>query len=156
MTEVSTHWAGEGQLLGYGESDSTGAWLKIRVTPEDLEHFRGLKGTTFDVLFANPDQPTGQLTEKKVERKNRGGKLSNAAAILCKDADFQSYAYLWYREAHGEPGDMATGEDIAIRYMRDKCGVMSRAELDSSPEAADKYRKLHEDFMVWARQNLGE
>lgn len=48
MTEENPiHWEDESQLIGYGESDSTGAWLKFRVLPEDLELFRGLKGQTF-------------------------------------------------------------------------------------------------------------
>src|SRR3990172_3031808 len=54
------HWANEAPLLGYGESDSAGAWLKFRVTPEDLEHFRGLKGTVFyltTVEIANDGTP---------------------------------------------------------------------------------------------------
>jgi len=40
-------WNDESQLLGYGESDSTGPWVKFRVELEALEKFRGLKGTVF-------------------------------------------------------------------------------------------------------------
>lgn len=55
MTENLIHWSDEAQLLGYGESDSTGAWLKFRVNPEDLEEFRGLKGTVFYLTVIQMD-----------------------------------------------------------------------------------------------------
>lgn len=63
MTENIIHWSDEAQLLGYGESDSTGAWLKFRITPEDLDRFRGLKGTVFyltTVEIANDGQPVAK------------------------------------------------------------------------------------------------
>ena len=53
---MSEHWRGESQLMGFGESDSGGAWIKLQVMPEDLEHFRGQKGTCFYVLLANVDE----------------------------------------------------------------------------------------------------
>lgn len=47
-------YRGEMQLLGYGESDSSGRWIKLRL-PEDegdpLENFRGLKGQPFAVVM---------------------------------------------------------------------------------------------------------
>ena len=29
MTDPRIHWSEEAQLIGYGESDSTGAWIKF-------------------------------------------------------------------------------------------------------------------------------
>ena len=63
------HWQSEAQLMGFGESDSSGAWIKLQVMPEDLDQFRGLKGVCFDVTLANPNQPTGQPVQKAVQQK---------------------------------------------------------------------------------------
>jgi hypothetical protein len=63
--ENMIHWADDGQLLGYGESDTTGCWLKIRILPEDLDKFRGLKGTIFywtAVELAEDGQPVENIT----------------------------------------------------------------------------------------------
>lgn len=59
--EIKVHWADEAQLIGYGETDSTGAWLKFRVLPDDLEAFRGLKGQVFAVSMVKLDEMTGKL-----------------------------------------------------------------------------------------------
>ena len=64
MNENLIHWSDEAQLLGYGESDSTGAWLKFRITPEDLDKFRGHKGTVFyltTVEIAANGQPVAKI-----------------------------------------------------------------------------------------------
>ena len=47
---------GETKLMGYGESDSSGAWIKLQVLPEDLEIFRGLKGEVFETSLRNVDK----------------------------------------------------------------------------------------------------
>lgn len=64
MTEKNIHWQSEAQLMGFGESDTSGAWIKLQVMPEDLDQFRGLKGVCFDVTLANPNQPTGAQPQK--------------------------------------------------------------------------------------------
>lgn len=57
---------GETKLMGYGESDSSGAWIKLQVTTEDLAIFRGLKGEVFDTAMRNVDK--GPLPEPKPEK----------------------------------------------------------------------------------------
>lgn len=55
-----TTYHDEVQLLGYGESDSGGCWIKFRILPEDMETFRGLKGERFACalqLIDNDEQP---------------------------------------------------------------------------------------------------
>ena len=46
----------ETKLMGYGESDSSGAWIKLQVLPEELEIFRGLKGEVFETSLRNVDR----------------------------------------------------------------------------------------------------
>jgi hypothetical protein len=83
MTENIIHWSNEAPLLGYGESDSAGAWLKFRVTPEDLEHFRGLKGTVFyltTVEIANDGTPVVKATseESQDDKNTRAARMMDA------------------------------------------------------------------------------
>lgn len=71
MTDPRIHWSEEAQLIGYGESDSTGAWIKFIIRPEDLQHFRGLKGTVFYltlVELANDGQPVEKVSAHKPEK----------------------------------------------------------------------------------------
>jgi len=57
------------QLLGYGESDTSGAWIKFQILPEDLEKFRGLKGTIFNNTLVKLNSNTGEPEEQKRPKK---------------------------------------------------------------------------------------
>lgn len=59
------------QLMGYGESDSSGAWIKFQIEPEDLEKFRGLKGTEFHVVLVKLNSNTGEPEPQKRKKKPR-------------------------------------------------------------------------------------
>jgi len=56
----------ETKLMGYGESDSSGAWIKLQILPEELEIFRGLKGEVFETALRNVDR--GPIKEVKPEK----------------------------------------------------------------------------------------
>lgn len=43
------------KLMGHGESDTSGCWIKLQVLPEHLERFRGLKGEIFEVTMRQLD-----------------------------------------------------------------------------------------------------
>lgn len=73
------------------------------------------------------------------------GSLCQSAIKLCEDAKFQMFA-----SQHGaRPGDP---EDGAAGYLRTYCGVESRKDIDSSPEARAKFA----DMMRLYREWLGE
>lgn len=150
--DIDPYWSGEAQLMGYGESDSAGAWIKLQVTTEDLAAFRGLKGTSFDVLLANPDQPVGKVEDDKP----KGGPKSKAAALLCKDPDFQRYCYARSQNISLEPGAVnyawnteADREANAKSLMCYWCHIQSRAELDHDEKAWDYYQAMTLDFHKW-------
>ena len=79
---IKVHFSDEAQLLGYGESDSTGAWIKFRVTDEDLGVFRGLKGQVFAMSLVKLDDMTGrletvnQILDKPEEKKPKKRKAA--------------------------------------------------------------------------------
>lgn len=58
----------------------------------------------------------------------KGGPLSKWAALRCKDVRFQA----WVNESD---------EDAARNAILATCGIRSRAELDSNPEAAGLFSK---------------
>lgn len=62
------------KLMGYGESDSSGAWIKLQVLPEHLEIFRGLRGELYEVtmrLMGNDGKPV-----KAIVPNTYGGEAS--------------------------------------------------------------------------------
>lgn len=66
MTPEDFDFMGETKLMGYGESDTSGAWIKLQVQTEDLAKFRGLKGEVFETALRNVDRgPVEQPKEDK-------------------------------------------------------------------------------------------
>lgn len=77
---------------------------------------------------------------------------SNHCAILCKDEDFQK----WSREQLEQSSWVQTepSEENAIKLVKTICGIESRAELDTDPEALARYQTLIE--IPYYRQRTGE
>lgn len=144
---MKIHFNGEVQLMGYGESDSSGAWIKLQILPEDLESFRGLKGTTFDITLANPDQPVGTPAKEPTPGKPKGGALSKEAGKICHVLEFQQYCADQLTSV--SPTTFEPSHDIAANYIRSFCGIESRAELDHNATAAKKFRNLMTDYSRW-------
>lgn len=79
----------------------------------------------------------------KPERK--GGPLARRAGILCSEGAFQKFL----TERIGRPYANVTNAEEAADYVRFKCEVNSRAELDHNPEAADRFRALDSEYVAW-------
>ena len=59
--------------------------------------------------------------------------LSRLAGMLCGNAEFQAHLG-------------ATCSESAAAIVRRRCGITSRRELDSSPEAAKRFHELRRSF----------
>lgn len=68
----------------------------------------------------------------------RGGKYAQQAGILCNEGAFIKWM-----------GD--TDAEGAANLLREHCGVISRAHLDSNEAAARKFLDLKADYQVWLR-----
>lgn len=95
----------------------------------------------YDALIKRflPKRPTEPTAEK----------LANYAAecaMKCEDRKFREYL----RVCHGV--DVSDAERIATR-IRSMLSIRSRAELNSDPEAAARWRQLVGDFEAWGRSN---
>lgn len=67
-------------------------------------------------------------------------KFAQQAGIMCSDSDFQAWL--------GVPSDIdkASMAARAAAFVRQRCGVTSRAELDTDPDAAERWIKISHDF----------
>jgi hypothetical protein len=68
----------------------------------------------------------------------RGGRLAQQAGILCNEGAF--IKWMGAKDADG-----------AAELLREHCGVLSRANLDSNEEAARKFLDLKTDYQIWLR-----
>jgi hypothetical protein len=77
--------------------------------------------------------------------KPKGGKLAQRAGIICNEEAFLRFMFDRYSRQYP-----AASSDPAW-FIRDYCGVSSRADLDHNPEAAAKFKKLLDDYEIWLR-----
>ena len=75
-------------LLGFGESDTAGAWIKLRITPEDLAKFRGRKGELMEVSLRVVDGMTGVPTDTSGDAEKDVPKKGNLAWQLHRNGFF--------------------------------------------------------------------
>lgn len=97
-------------------------------------------------LFGKPGQPLALAALKPASsapapEQPKGGTLAQWAAVRCQDADFQAWLYSEYRAKWVET-EGASPEVVAANVLRSVCGIESRAELDSDPEAAARFHRL--------------
>lgn len=78
--------------------------------------------------------------------KTKGGELAKLAGRLCESETFRRWLI-------GKTGSLMSAEGAAI-YMRKKCGIGSRSELDHNENAAavfhDEFRR---PYMLWQEQH---
>lgn len=128
----------EMQFIRYGDGSRTGPIVTFRLPDRSyLERFIGKEGRRFaSVLVEIGDDETPVQPEPEVATEPaKGGPLAKWAALRCQDARF----WAWLRVADELT---ARGEILA------KCGIRSRAELDSNPDAAGLFARHFR--MPWA------
>ncbi len=81
-----------------------------------------------------------RLNTADVVEKPKGGKLAQQAGILCGEVAFLHFIQDNYQVS--DPED----------FVRRRCGVKSRAELDHNSEAARIFHDLRASYNVWAMQ----
>lgn len=98
MTDLTPTYHEEVSLMGYGESDSSGAWIKLEVDPDDLGRFRGLKKQRFAcalVLLGEDGKPIPGSAESgpasapagESDRDGTRSQAPNGDAGLVTDSD---------------------------------------------------------------------
>lgn len=152
---MKTTYEGELQLMNWGESSNSGAWVKFWIPPEGLESFRDLKTKSGKIAghrmmavlveIGDDEQPV-QREEVKDEKKIKPRDLCIIACKFCKDINFQHWVHSF------QTGACQTEEE-ARQFILDTCGVLSRKELDNHQTAANRFHALiRQPFLEWKAQ----
>lgn len=91
---------------------------------------------------------SAQKPAEKPKRAFNELPLSQQAGIRSTDSSF--FAFLSYR--FKKVGlELEYTADAAANFIRAECGISTRAQLDIDPEAAAKWRKLDDAYVLWTR-----
>lgn len=156
MTDPRIHWSDEAQLIGYGETDSTGAWVKFVIRPEDLQHFRGLKGTVFYmtlVELANDGQPVEKVSAHKPEKpygKQASALYANGFFLVPQvlerigtDKEFREWLKAQSCCAEGQhEGDVVAAH---VRRIANGAGVALKPEYSAIP-LCNRHHQIQHQF----------
>lgn len=158
----------EMMLMGGGEPLAQGQWVKFWIHDDSQEHnpFAGYSGRNRDELgdkfmvafveLDEDDMPVNQVKQARVEKAVNGKKqrtLSQYAWSLCNNENFLNYLHEkqfvkgkqmpveWWGDPEAQP---------AAIFIRWKCEIQSRGELDSNPMAAKIFHeKIREPYSRW-------
>jgi hypothetical protein len=148
---MKTTYEGEMQLMNWGESSNSGAWVKFWIPPEGLESFRDLRTKSgkiaghrmMAVLVEIGDDEQPLQREEVKEEKLKGGELARMAGVFCNDPDFWQFIKV--------PASASGYEkDWCRNFICAKCDIDSRTKLDHDPIAANKFHELfRKPFNEW-------
>lgn len=78
---------------------------------------------------------------------SKGAALSRAAAMMCNGAKFQR----WVVSRVGAAPDGVSPSQHAAQFVRDACGITSRAQLDHNAQAAALFHEaVRKPFVKWS------
>lgn len=125
------------------KQDKTGYVLTLCIHPDEIPEalLRDYVGARYQTVMVRIDE-----FEQPYKRPQREHTLSNKAAILCKDSDFQKFLV-----ESGLAWDAS--EKAAESFVKETCCITSRAELDSNNEAADTFKQIAKEFDEWKSSN---
>lgn len=79
--------------------------------------------------------------------ERKGAALSRAAAMMCNGAKFQR----WVVSRIGAAPDGVSASQHAAQFVRDACGITSRAQLDHNAQAASLFHEaVRKPFVKWS------
>lgn len=145
MAEPTPTFAGEVQFRRYSDTSTQGTQIVLALPDrEALQSFIGLEGKRFMavlVQIGDDEQPVLN-TPKTGDLKPREplGDLCWRAVQWCKEQEF----HWWLASVvlPERPHDLRVDEEDAKGYILEWCGITSRKELDTNPEAARKFNQL--------------
>ena len=148
----------DNEVMLKGWSDSTTGWkvtLWVNTDDEGRHPFmKFIKGSQFALVTVELDDDNGPINQVKRERLTRAEArkkypLAMLAGQLCKNEQF----HRWLIEERSVVKVMSGQDHLAKKFVVDTCGIESRRELDSNPDAADTFHNsIRKPYLVW----LGE
>lgn len=151
VDQKTESWKGEVLFLGWSATHASGAKVKFLLSDEaDFQFFRSLEADNdklvWDMVLVELTDDSDVVDQRAKEHVEsiRGGELCRAAAIRCNDRMFQR----WVHAVQGQAG-WATQAECA-EFIRSKCRIESRAELDHDKAAAERYHRwVSRPFAIW-------
>lgn len=147
MAEPTPTFAGEVQFRRYSDTSTQGTQIVLALPDrEALQSFIGLEGKRFMavlVQIGDDEQPVmgNPVSEPKVKKSHFDreplGDLCWRAVQWCKTPEFWDWVA---GQCQCHPA--AVEEKQAREYILLKCGIESRKELDTNPEAARKFHQF--------------
>lgn len=124
------------------KQDKTGNVLTLCIHPDDIPEMllRDFVGARYQTVMVRIDE-----NEQPYKRKPKAN-VSNHAAMLCKDADFQKYLV-----ECGLAWDMS--EKAADSFIKETCCIESKSQLDKDKEAEDVFQQIFGEFKEWKMSN---
>jgi hypothetical protein len=126
------------------KQDRTGYVLTLCIHPDEIPEdlLRDFVGARYQIVMVRVDE-----NEKPYKRQQKKT-LSNVAAILCKDTDFQKYLV-----ESGLAWD--TSEKSADSFIKEVCGIDSKTQLDVDySEAVDTFNNIVGEFNEWKSNSI--
>ena len=147
--ESLIYWSDESQLMGYGESDSSGCWIKLQMHPEDMDKFRGIKGTVFHITMVKIQDNGEPEKQQKPYADKPIGPLCREANDMCHYAEFQLFLQSYF----GHQGAMPKlTPHYAAKAVRIYCNVTTRKAIDYDQDAALLWGRLKDYFNDWQNE----
>ena len=138
-------------FLGWTVSNTAGAKTKFELQdPDDFTFFRSLPaGQEWSMVLAEitDDEEVVDQKQKEVAETIKGGPKSIRAGRMCADPNFQ-----WFvSHKLNKPRDKRATPDECADFIRTKCGIKSRAELDHDEAAWERFiRWVSKPFAIWS------
>jgi hypothetical protein len=88
--------------------------------------------------------PVGDDEQPEPIIKPKGGKLAQRAGIICGRPSFGK----WVEKKYGE---RLVGSEQAAAFIRNRCHIGSRAELDHNEAKGQIFERMLTDYEMWMR-----
>lgn len=120
------------------KQDRTGYVLTLCIHPDEIpeELLRDFVGARYQIVMVRVDE------NEQPYKRNKPKTISNQAAILCKDQDFQKFLV-----EGGMAWDMS--EKSADSFIKETCSISSKSQLDVEQEAAETFNNIVGEFNEW-------
>lgn len=103
-------------------------------------------GTRYQAVIVEIADDETPVEQPKPDKKEDKHKLSRQAAMLCGNPLFRAYLA---EKVHIPGENEETDESWAANVIRAECGVHSRSQLDSEPDAAVCWQEMKSGFEGW-------
>ena len=150
--------ATETKVMGYGESDSSGCWVKLQLLPEHMDAIRGRRGDVVDIVIAEQSEPQCEPITARPKAKTKGehGKAwaqlyrnnwwlcPEVWPLLGTDAEYQAWCRTKPCVMHAISG--CSGDIVAAHVRRINLGAGTgiKPEYATIPLCDKHHREQHQ------------